>query len=285
MNSAPGDEYEELVREIVGRLASRAEVETTNIERDVRVPGRATPNQIDVLWDFDDASGCPRRVVFEARHYKDPIKQGALHAFRSVVDDIQDDARPVLGVMVTTTGYQPGAQRVAETYGVLVLELRRPTSTDFDNRVTKVSVTFTPVIPVVQDITFDFVEIMNQDALVERSPWDPIYLRQAGGNEMVSLQHLLTDGELGTVEAPRGLHAVRRTFDVPATLFAGQEAVATVSAVGATVGSSAAPPVTITINGLESVAWMLRDAVSDARVWFGADDKVWATGPEILPIS
>jgi hypothetical protein len=40
VTSAPGDKYEELVHEIVRRLASRAEVETTNIERNVRVSGR-----------------------------------------------------------------------------------------------------------------------------------------------------------------------------------------------------------------------------------------------------
>src|ERR1035437_3235691 len=36
--------------------------------------------------------------------------------------------------MVTTTGYQSGAQRVADTYGIVILELRAPTERDLANR-------------------------------------------------------------------------------------------------------------------------------------------------------
>lgn len=79
------------------QLSKRAQVDTTRIAHNVKVHEQATDNQIDVLWDFNDAEGKPRRIVFEAPSYKDTIKQGALHAFRSVVDDIQDEARPVEG--------------------------------------------------------------------------------------------------------------------------------------------------------------------------------------------
>lgn len=58
-----------------------------------------------MLWDFTDAAGRTHRVVFEARDHKNPIKQGSLHAFRWIVDDLQAEDRPVDGVMVTTTGY------------------------------------------------------------------------------------------------------------------------------------------------------------------------------------
>ena len=124
--TAPGDEYELVVQSIVGHLAKRAGVETTRLEHDVDVIGRATTNQIDVLWDFTDAVGKPHRVVFEARDHSNPIKQASLHAFRSVVDDVQSGDRPVEGIMVTTTGYQRGAKRIAETYGLLFLSCAYP---------------------------------------------------------------------------------------------------------------------------------------------------------------
>jgi hypothetical protein len=131
-------EYERLVEDLVGQLAVRAEVRSDRIERDAQVPGRGIVNQIDVLWDFADARGQPQRVVFEARSYRRRVEQGKLHAFRSVVDDIQDTARPVTGAMVTTVGYQSGAKDIASTYGLLVLELRAPTGADLANRVLKV---------------------------------------------------------------------------------------------------------------------------------------------------
>ena len=93
----------------------------------------ATANQIDVLWDFTDADGKGHRVAFEARDHKNRIKQSSFHAFRSVIDDTQSEERPVEGVMVTTTGYQSDATRIAETYGLLVLELRPPTPQDLAN--------------------------------------------------------------------------------------------------------------------------------------------------------
>ena len=54
--------------------------------------------------------------------------------------------------MVTTMGYQRGAKRVAETYGLLVLELRPPTPRDLDNRLEAIVVTINPVIPVVTEV-------------------------------------------------------------------------------------------------------------------------------------
>jgi hypothetical protein len=65
------DEYELIVQEIVTQLSKRAQVDTTRIEHNVKVQGRATGNQIDVLWDFNDAEGKPRRIVFRG-----PVVQG-----------------------------------------------------------------------------------------------------------------------------------------------------------------------------------------------------------------
>ncbi|GMA85879.1 hypothetical protein GCM10025868_11290 [Angustibacter aerolatus] len=62
-----------------------------------------------------------QRVLFECKHYKRKVDQGKLHAFRSVLDDIQD-AVPTYGVFVTTVGYQSGASSLPETYGLTVLE-------------------------------------------------------------------------------------------------------------------------------------------------------------------
>jgi hypothetical protein len=276
--TAPGDEYELVVQSIVSQLAKRAGVDTTWLEHDVDVSGRATTNQIDVLWDFTDAAGKPHRVVFEARDHKNPIKQGSLHAFRSVVDDTQSGDRPVEGVMVTTTGYQRGAKRIAETYGLLVLELRLPTTADLASRLEAVVITISPVIPVVTEVAIEVVEMLDPEAWKNRDPWAPLELQQpASDQDPLSLQRVLTDGELGTLKAPRALHRVQRVFEPPATLILNHQPVATLHSASASVGSSAAPAVTVTVGGLKSVAWMLRDALTGARLWFGEHGEVWST--------
>jgi hypothetical protein len=43
------DAYEELTRALYGRLAAAQGITTVRLERDVRVPGKATRHQIDVL--------------------------------------------------------------------------------------------------------------------------------------------------------------------------------------------------------------------------------------------
>jgi hypothetical protein len=48
--SGPDGEYEELTRSLVAALGQRMGVLTTRLERNVVMPGRATNNQIDVLW-------------------------------------------------------------------------------------------------------------------------------------------------------------------------------------------------------------------------------------------
>jgi hypothetical protein len=274
----PGDEYELVVQSIVSQLAKRAGVDTTRLEHDVDLVGRATTNQIDVLWDFTDADGKAHRVVFEARDYKNPIKQGSLHAFRSVVDDVQSEDRRVDGVMVTTTGYQRGAKRIADTYGLLVLELRPPTPDDLANRLEAVVITINPVIPVVTDIAIEVVDMLDPKAWEIRDPWAPLEIQEEGSDQApLALQRVLTDGELGTLDAPRALHRVERVFESPATLALNHQPVATLHAVAAKVGSSAAPPVTVTVGGLKSVAWMLRDALSGSRLWFGEHGAIWNT--------
>jgi hypothetical protein len=271
-------EYERLVEHLVGQLAVNAEVRSDRIERDVQVPGRGTVNQIDVLWDFVDALGQPQRVVFEARAYGRPVEQGKLHAFRSVVDDIQDPARPVTGAMVTTVGYQSGARNIASTYGLLVLELRAPTGADLANRVRKIVVTVAAQVPIVEDVAFDAVEVYEDGLTSGIEVLGALAVVPAeGGPNSDRLDVVLCHGELGTLGELRPVHDVRRDFDPPAVLLLHGRKVALLRAVTARVGDVGAPPVTVTVAGLETIAWLLRDSLTGARAWIAEDGRVWTT--------
>jgi hypothetical protein len=273
------DEYELLVRWLAEQLAGRAEVQTLRIVRDCQVQGRATSNQIDVLWDFTDAAGHNYRIVFEARSYKNSIKQGALHAFRSVVNDIQDQARPVTGVMVTTTGYQQGAQKVASTYGLLILELRQPTSEDTQNRVSKIVLNMTPKVTPIQNVNLEAVEVYDQSSQgsIEALEWITVGSFNGDAEDARPLKEILTEGELGGPGELRPVHLVRREFDPPQVLRISGRQVALLGAVTADVGNFQGPPRRVTVGGLENVAWMLRNSLTGARAWFAQDGRVWTT--------
>lgn len=271
-------EYERLVENLVGQLALRAGVRSERIVRDVHVPGRSTTNQIDVLWDFMDAQGQPHRVVFEARSYRKRVDQGKLHAFRSVVDDIQDAARPVTGVMVTTIGYQRGAKAIASTYGLVVLELRAPTDADFRNRLGKIVVTVGVQTPIIDDVMFEAVEVDEESFPAGLEELGALAIRVTEDDpDPESLEHVLCHGELGELGSPRPVHHVRRDFNPPAALFVRGRKAALVQAVTAQVGDVQAPPVTVTIGGAETIAWLLRDSLGEARAWIADDRQIWTT--------
>src|ERR1017187_2762017 len=126
--------YQELTEELMRRLGAADGITTLRLEREVPVSGRANDNCIDVLWEVEGVSGERVRLLFECRSYKRRINQQALHSWRSIVDDVSEPGVETIGVMVTTTGYQSGAQRVADTYGIVILELRAPTERDLANR-------------------------------------------------------------------------------------------------------------------------------------------------------
>jgi hypothetical protein len=115
-------------------------------------------------------------VVFEAKQYKRPVEQGRLHALSNVVREIQDEQRPVTGVMVTTTGYQRGAKAVAGTYELLVLELCEPEEHDWHGRVRTIEITMHAQMPGITDLRIK----------ASKSAED------AGTSKLVAIEHLMS---------------------------------------------------------------------------------------------
>lgn len=271
-------DYERLVKSLVGPLTLDMGVRSERIARDVRIQGQSTTNQIDVLWDFVDAQGRPQRVVFEARSYGKRVDQGKLHAFRSVVDDIQDTARPVTGVMVTTVGYQRGAKAVASTYGLIVLELRVPIEADFADRLTKIVLNIRAQTAIVDDVRFEAIEVAEDNFPASLEALDAFKIAVAADDpNPKSLNDVLCHGELGSLGTPRPVHPVRRDFDPPVVLFVRGRKAALIHAVTAQVGDVEAPPVTTTIGGPETIAWMLRNSLRGSRAWIADDGQIWKT--------
>ena len=156
--------YEELTEELAARLATANDIMTVRLERDVLLSGRATDNRIDVLWEYQSAAGPLVRALFECRSYARRINQQALHSWRSIVNDVTEPGIETIGAMVTTTGYQSGAQRVADSYGIVILELRTPIERDLANRPSSVRLELLTRMPQVRDLTVNATEQLGPDS-------------------------------------------------------------------------------------------------------------------------
>lgn len=119
-----GIPYELLVQEVFQEILDQKSARTIMVERDVKVKGKTTTHQIDVLWRFS-VGGIEYTTVVQAKDWNSKINQAAVLAFRSVLDDIPGQPR---GLMVTRLGFQAGALRVARANGIqlYVLRVARP---------------------------------------------------------------------------------------------------------------------------------------------------------------
>jgi hypothetical protein len=267
--------YQELTEELMQRLGAADGTTTVRLEPEVPVSGRANDNCIDVLWEVQGSSGELVRLLFECRSYKRRITQQALHSWRSIVDDVSEPGVETIGVMVTTTGYQSGAQRVADTYGIVILELRAPTERDLANRAIPVRTEFVARVTRVTELAIDATEHLGTDASLSEPLGDFVLEFEDGTTEQLA-DHLLR-GELSSIEEPpTEPHRAERTFSPPVLLRRQDKPVARVIRVTAVVGEAQAAPVVIE-TPTAKIAWMLANTLTGSRIWFTEDGGIWST--------
>ena len=118
----PNTEYELFTQEIYQQLVNLDVVRTTKVQHDVKLEGRSgQKHQIDVYWEYESA-GNKHRVAIECKNYNTLVPIGKVRDFKGVLDDLNG----VNGIMVTKVGYQEGAKKYAQEYGISLKELRTP---------------------------------------------------------------------------------------------------------------------------------------------------------------
>jgi hypothetical protein len=178
--------------------------------------------------------------------------------------------------MVTTTGYQSGAQTVAETWGVVILQLREPTSKDLEKRLAKIVVAADVRMPFIgQDVAVHAEQMLGDE------PRDAVLasefglLGEGGGN--IALPDFLWAGVLGGFdEPPVAPHRVTRKFDPPAVLTLRGEPLARITSVAATVGEVRLETDPFVIGG-HPMAWMIANVLDSTRVWFTDTDRTYVS--------
>jgi hypothetical protein len=123
-------EYESLTQFVYQSLLDAQGFGQIKVEHDIHLPGKSGhSHQIDVYWEYELA-GLAHRVAVSCKNYNSKVEISDVMAFRTVLEDIGD----VKGVMVTPLGYQPGALKIAQQFGVNLYHLRPPTDEDWKGR-------------------------------------------------------------------------------------------------------------------------------------------------------
>lgn len=127
-----GTEYELMVKNVYDRLYATEGVENPIIQHNVKFIGKSgATHQIDLYWEFTVA-GVRHRVAVECKNYKNAVKKEKIAAFDGVLKDISGN---IQGIFVCKNGYQNGALLYAESCGIQLMEVRKPSSEDWKGRV------------------------------------------------------------------------------------------------------------------------------------------------------
>lgn len=270
-------EYELLTRRLAAELSDFYGVLTRRCEVRVVLPGYGTDNEIDVVWE-GVIGGVEQRILIECKHYKRRVDQGKLHTFHSVVEDIvKRDGIPTVGVFVTTTGYQSGAQSLATAYDIVVLELRPPTPEDLKGRVTQIVYELVMRTEVVRDVQVE-AEWLGDPPANSSVAVDPATtMVEFPDGTSTSLRETLTAGECSPLgQRPTPPHPVSRHFSAQTFLRIDGERALEVRRISATVGDSDSRARHTVGPGPEGIAHVMRDAVSGSTVWFEKNGTIHA---------
>ncbi len=147
MNQLKGNinnQYEILTQEIYRCLLNAEGFENIEVKHNIKLLGKSGCNhQIDVYWEFILA-GETHRVAIECKNYTKEVSIAKVRDFFGVIYDIGN----IKGIFVTKKGFQSGAKRFAEYYGIRLKELRKPQIKDWTGRLKTIKVKF-EVMPIV----------------------------------------------------------------------------------------------------------------------------------------
>jgi hypothetical protein len=151
-----GKPYEALTEVVFTRLLAQDDV-CAKVERDVVLEGRSTKHQIDVTFEFH-AGPVSYRTIVQCKDWGSAVKQEQVLAFHSVLADIPGQPR---GIMVSRSGFQEGARRVADHSGIKLYELREPRDEDWDGLIRTVVIKMHLRAPRFEDVRL----VLDEEAI------------------------------------------------------------------------------------------------------------------------
>lgn len=144
-------EYEKLAQEIYQAISDAEGVKSINVQHNTKLLGKSgCKHQIDVYWEFE-MMGIKHCVAIECKNYASEVSVGKLRDFFGVLHDVGN----IKGILVTKVGYQSGAEKFANHYGIVLKELRFPTAKDWEGRVKKIVLTIDALFINIKERNFD----------------------------------------------------------------------------------------------------------------------------------
>lgn len=132
-------QYEQLTQSIYQAIIQKEAVLNIQVEHDTKVIGRSgVTHQIDVLWRFKQA-GVEHTILIECKNYASNLTLEKVRNFFGVLHDIGN----AQGIIVTKTGYQSGAAKFANYYGISLKLLRKPDEIDWKGRIKDIDINIT----------------------------------------------------------------------------------------------------------------------------------------------
>lgn len=130
----PNTEFELFTQWVYQRLVNNDILKPTKVQHNVRLKGKSgCKHQIDVYWEYEIA-GNLHRVAIECKNYDSLVPVGKVRDFQGVLADLNN----VNGIMVSRKGYQEGAKKYADQYGISLKVVRQPAWNEIIGSITTV---------------------------------------------------------------------------------------------------------------------------------------------------
>lgn len=135
-NTERGREYEQFVQMVYESVIAAEGVENIDVRHNIVLEGKSgCEHQIDVYWEFRVA-GQVYRTAIECKAFNQAVPIGRIRDFQGVLIDVPN----LKGIFATLVGFQGGAKKYAEHYGISLQEVRAPKDADWKGRVRHIEI-------------------------------------------------------------------------------------------------------------------------------------------------
>jgi hypothetical protein len=188
--------YEKFAQSVYQTLLNNEDIKTTEVQHNLNIEGRSgCKHQIDVYWEYEIADVL-HRVAIECKNYNTSnISIGRIRDFFGALNDIGN----ISGIFVCKSGYQSGAIKFADYYGINLKELRAPTDKDWEGRVETIQINTSILHTDIKKRDFYFDEQWCKEKYSEQDLrkkysikgfTDEIIIKEKDGNKITSMYEL-----------------------------------------------------------------------------------------------
>lgn len=121
-------DYEKLAHKMYEDILALEGVDNINVQHNVKIKGKSgVEHQIDVYWEYIYV-GISHKVLIECKYYRHNVSLLHVRNLHGLITDIPNSS----GILVTTKGYQSGAEQYAKFYDIGLKRIRPPEDSDWN---------------------------------------------------------------------------------------------------------------------------------------------------------